>query len=541
MTLGRGRKNYFKNGKVFAFLAFLVFAVYLNSLGNDFVSDDLGTIRDNPLLGKFEYLTYFKFNLRSIIIFFTHQLFGLQPVFYRLSNLLFHFGSSCLIYLLLALSFTSPLPLIAASLFAVHPLLIEGVGWISGGPYSNGAFFLLLSLLTYSLAIKEKRPKLYPLSIISFFLAGLTSQKLIFFPLVLLIYEFCFGNLKSNWKKSLPFWVISGFWGLYVLGLFGARTTTLKTTFYQEPGINNPLIQIPVAIASYLELAFWPKNLTLYHAKTVFTPTEYLLKLAIFILFLVIIGFFFKKDRRVFFWLLFFPLSLLPTLTPLRVGWVVAERYVYLGALGIFVLMAWLIKKIGDLVKNKQVTLALFVFLLLIFSLRTIIRNADWKDADTLWLATAKTSPLSPQNHNNLGDLYSRQGNYEKAIEEFQTAIQLKPNYGDAYHNLGNVYYAIGEDKLAIENYQKAISLNPNLWQSYQNIAAILFKHQEYEAARENLEKAIAINPQNPELYTVLGIFYLSQDEKEMAKETFLKALQLDPENQRAKQLFLSL
>ena len=95
-------------------------------------------------------------------------------------------------------------------------------------------------------------------------------------------------------------------------------------------------------------------------------------------------------------------------------------------------------------------------------SVRTITRNADWKNQDTLWLATAKTSPSSPQNHNNLGDYYGRQGDLEKAAEEFKTAIKLKPNYGDAYHNLANIYHQMGEDDLAIENYRKALSFNPN-------------------------------------------------------------------------------
>ncbi len=74
------------------------------------------------------------------------------------------------------------------------------------------------------------------------------------------------------------------------------------------------------------------------------------------------------------------------------------------------------------------------------------MRNFDWKNQDTLWLATAKTSPSSHQNHNNLGDLYARRGEYEKAVEEFKKAIELKPDYGDAYHNLANVYHQIGKE-----------------------------------------------------------------------------------------------
>ena len=512
-----------QNWKIFVFLAFLVFAVYFNSLGNDFVSDDISAIRDNPDIGKISYLGYFKFNLRSLIIFLTHKIFGLKPAFYRLSNILFHLGSSWIIYLLISFFFSSLVSLITASIFAVHPILTESVTWISGGTYSHPTFFVLLSLLTYIWSMK-KNVKLYLISVSLFFLALLGSQKLIVFPIVLFLYEFCFGKLKTNWQKLIPFWVISGFWTLNLINLLGTRTTVLETVHYQEPGLHNPLIQIPIAITSYLELIFWPKNLTLYHSEMMFSQLEYFLKLVVFILFLGTIAYFFKKDRRIFFWLSFFLITLLPTLTPFKISWVVAERYVYLGTLGIFVLVALAIQKIAEVSKNQKVAYILLAIILFALSTRTIIRNADWKNQDTLWLATAKTSPSSPQNHNNLGDLYARHGDLEKAVKEFKIAIALKPNYGDAYHNLANTYHQLGKNDLAIENYQKALSFNPNLWQSYQNLAAIYFEQEKFNLARQELEKAINVNPQNANLYTNLGIVYLRLGEKQKAKEAFQKA-----------------
>jgi Tfp pilus assembly protein PilF len=532
-----------RNWKILAFLAFLVFVVYLNSLGNDFVSDDIASIRDNALIDQVSF--FWKppdyINLRGFVLFLTKKLFDLNPLFYRLTNILFHLGSVWVIYFLIGLFFSSPLPLITASLFAVHPLLTESITWISGGSYSNGAFFIFSSLLAYVYATRFEKRKVFILSLILFLLATFFSEKLLVFSAALFLYELLFGHLKNNWPKLIPFGLISGFWALYLLGMIGVRSTVLQTTFYQEPGTNNPLIQIPVAITSYLELAFWPKDLTLYHADVVISQTEYLLRLGGFILFLAALAYFFKKNRGVFFWLFFLLISLSPTLTPLRLSWVVAERYVYLGAVGIFVLMAWLIKKIADISQNQKVLFVLLGILLFAFSARTMVRNRDWKNQDTLWLATDKVSPESPQNHNNLGDLYFRRGEPEKAVEEFQTAIKLKPNYGDAYHNLANVYREMGQDDLAIANYQKALSFNPHLWQSYQNIAGIYFGQKNAPLAKENMEKAVAINPQSAELQTNLGLIYLKMGESQKAKELFLKALEIDPNYQRAKEGLLSL
>jgi len=544
--VGFNLKKYLtQNWKALAFLAFLVFTVYLNSLGNNFVSDDIAAIKDNPEIGKVSYFwkpPYFNINLRSLIIFLSHKIFGLNPAFYRLSNILFHLGSVWIIYFLMAGFFSSPVPFFTAGIFAVHPILTEAVTWISGGPYSNATFFILLSFLAYIWSVTNKKIGFYLTSIFLFLLTLLFFGKIIIFPLILFLYEFCFGKLRTNWRRLIPFWAISGFWTLYLIGPLGERVTALETTYYQEPGISNPFIQIPIAITSYLQLIFWPKNLTLYHSEEFyFSQIEYFLRAGVLILFLAAIVYFFKKDRRIFFWLSFFLITLSPNLTPLRISWWVAERYASLAVLGIFVVIGFAILKIGQKFKNQELSWLIFALIILALSGRTIIRNMDWKNEDALWLATAKTSPHSPKNHNNLGDYYSRHGDYQKAIEEFKTAIELMPNYGDAYHNLANAYREIGNNEEAIASYQKALSFNPNLWQSHQNLAARYFEQGEFELTLQELEKAIKINPQNPALYTNLGIVYLQLNEKEKAKEAFQQALLIDPQNQRAKEGLLSL
>jgi len=549
-------KAWFKQNKtVLLLLTFLVLVAYFNSLGNDFVSDDIGAIRDHPHLNKVSYFwkpPYFNMSLRGLIIFLTHKLFGLNPLFYRLSNILFHFDSTWLIFLLTGFFFSSPIPFFTASIFAVHPLLTESITWISGGPYSNGTFFFLLAFLTYILLVTQKKFKLY-LPLLFFYLTLLFSEKFIVFPLILLLYELSLGNLKKNWPKLIPFWLIAGFWSFCLLGLLGPRISALETTFYQEPKIYNPLVQIPIAVTSYLELIFWPKNLTLYHSEMIFSQTQYLVRLGVFILFLALIVYFFKKDRRIFFWLSFFLISLLPTLTPLGISWIVAERYVYLGSIGIFAIVAVAIQRLGTLLtkdtsgmaertpprwtESQTVSLLILVPILVLLSFRTIARNADWKNQDTLWLATAKTSPSSPQNHNNLGDYYGRHGDFQSSIEEFQMAIKLNPRYADAYHNLANTYQQIGEVDKAIENYKKSLEFGSHLWQSHQALAAIFFDQEKYEQALPEIEKAILINPQNSNLYVNLAVVYLKLNDSQNAQNALNTALQLDPQNRQAKEL----
>jgi len=242
---------------------------------------------------------------------------------------------------------------------------------------------------------------------------------------------------------------------------------------------------------------------------------------------------FFKKNKSILFWLLFSLLALSPTLTPFRLNWIVAERYLYLPSLGIFALVGIGLLKFK---KYKGIIIFLFALILVALSARTILRNSDWKNEDNLWIATGKTSPSSPNNHNNLGDVYGRQGDKQKALQEFQTAIALKPNYGDAYHNLANTQRELNQLDKALESYQKALEFNPNLWQSHQNIAAIYFQSKQYGLAMESIQKALVINPKNLNLQVNLGVIYLSLGQKEKAKEIFSAILSIDPQNQIARQ-----
>lgn len=528
-----------KNWLALGILAFLAVAVYLNSLGNDFVADDIPAILENENLGN---LSYYLFNQplnlpRYFLYFLSLKIGGLNPLFYRIYGLVFHLGSVLTIYALISLLHTSSLAFIVASLFAVHPILSEAVVWVSGGVYPQYSFFLLLSLLFYFMSkSRDWSKKYYLASAAIFLLALLTTEKAAILPLIILSFEISTGQVKKIWKKTIPFFTLSGVWVLFVLasGFLGQRVSALQSEYYLEEGMYNPLTQIPVAIASYLQLTIWPDKLTLYHSEMSFSQGQYVVMLLTTLGFLGVLIYTLikKKYHSYFFWLSFFVITLLPTLTPFKIAWIVAERYTYLGMLGLLVVIGFGLQKVGDAIKNTKIAYALLGFLLLTLSARTVVRNRDWKNSDTLWQATAKTSPSSAQNHNNLGDMYARQGDFEKSIEEFKKAIELKADYAGAYHNMANSYREMGIIDQAMENYEKAISLKPDLWQSYQNLTAIYIDRGQLDLAEESIKKAIEIDPENAGLHYNLGIVYLKLEDAPRAQEEFLKARELDPQIQ---------
>lgn len=526
-----------KNRLTLLFLLILVLVTYINSLNNVFLSDDLAEIVNNPNIGNLGFAVGnhpFGF-IRLIFYWLAFHIGGLNPLFFRSINIFFHTGSVFLIYPLFTLTHSKRLGLFVAAIFAVHPAISEAVVWISGGSYPQYTFFFLLSFLFYILS--TKRRLFYLLSLIFYLLSFMSHPQMplslfLIFPL----WELAFGNLKKNWPKTIPFLLLSLAYVLIALGALPERETTLQTTHYQEAGMDNPFLLIPIAITSYFELIFFPRILTLYHSELGFSQIQFAARFLITVVFLVAVLISFKKNRFIFFWSSFFLIALSPTLTPFKLNWIVAERYLYLPILGILTIIGLGLDNLARSFKLKQASYILFITVVVLLSARTIVRNIDWKNEDNLWIATGKTSPSSPNTHNNLGDVYGRRGDKLAALREFQKAIELKPNYGDAYHNLANTYLELSQPDKALENYQNALKFNPTLWQSYQNIAAIYFQQKEYDLAIQNLQKAISINPKNLNLRNNLGIAYLIMGQKDKAKEVFTQVSNIDPNNQIARQ-----
>lgn len=530
-------RNFFKKRLIFfIILAALVFIPYFNSLNNDFVSDDNAIVQNASSWNTNYVLSQFLSVATILPRVFIYKLFGLNPLFFHLLSIFFHLGSVWIAYVLLSLILSPLAGFFAASIFAVHPILTESVTWISGLSYVEYSFFFLLSFLAYILSKINKNKKTYHLSLFVFVLSLLSSEKAAVLFLPFFIFEILFGEIKKNWRKIFPYFFLSLIFIIFAFAKLNQRMTALQTDYYQVHfEIESPLLQIPVAITSYLELIFWPINLTLYHSEMSFSQLNYAIRLLILVVILVYILYSFKKNKFIFFWFSFFVITLLPTLTPFKISWIVAERYVYLGTLGIIAIVAKVFERLTKIKHLKMIIFILFSILITALTIRTFIRNIDWKNENNLWIATGKTSPSSPNTHNNLGDVYGRRGDLNNAVLEFKKAITIKPDYADAYHNLGNTYRVMGKIEDAIMNYQSALKFNPRLWQSYQNLAVIYFDQKQYKLALENMQKTIAINPQDDNLQAELGIIYIQLGKKDVAKGIFIKVLSRDRNNQIAK------
>ncbi len=529
--------KFFKENFVWVMVfACLVFFTYINSVNNDFISDDIGGIV-NQNISSFEYVRE-DFSLNRIDFYLRNKISGLNPAVFRFVNIFTHFLSSVLIFIIFSILINKKTAIFATTIFVIHPILSESIVWISGAGYIMYSFFFFLSFLFFILSKKNKL--FYIFSTFSFLISINFSEKAFILFLIFPLYTFLFENFKKDYKRFMPFIILGSIFAFNSFLYLDKRVENLKYN-YSEATILNPFVQIPIAITSYLELIFWPEKLTLYHSEMSFSSLDFATRGIIFLG--LIIGWIYSygKNKKVFFCLSIFFVALMPFLTPFGISWIVAERYVYLGSVGIFAIVAVFLDKISGYKKYRQLIYTVFIVIIISLSIRTMIRNIDWKNEDNFWIATAKNSPSSPNAHNNLGDVYGRNGDLKGALREFKKAIEIKPNYADAYHNLANTYKDMGNFEEAIKNYNNALSINPYLWQSYQAIAAINFYKQDYDNAIKNLNNAIKINPSNQDLKLNLAIVYLKIGENDLARKIINNTLSIEPNNVKARELMMQI
>ena len=433
------------------------------------------------------------------------------PYAYHATNVLLHVLVSLLVYGLLAHSLRGRGPaLLGALLFAVHPVHVESVAFVSGRTDLLAALFALVSALAWVRVRsgRSRRPALdRAIAYAAFVLACLSKELAYVLPAVLLVWDAAApaGIVGSWWRRNgawIGGWIaclalVSGLrWGLSGtgLGLLGAEQQGGPLT----AAVADPAL-IPSILAGYLRLLVFPWPLRGYYTDQQLMTAGAAL---IWLLALILVAAVAWRAGRGRGWLaalMWVLLFLLPVsgIVPIG-GAALAERYLYLPSAGFVLAVAMLLERVGRSRATRTVRTVAMAALLGVLLWISVDRSRVWRNDIVLYTDLTRTTPNLVSPHYNLGTAYLGQGRFEEAATHLEQAVQLRPDVARFRNNLGLAYLRSGRDADALAALRRAVEIDAGAWEAWDNIGLVLIRAGRLDEGIAACRRSMAIRGDNP-------------------------------------------
>ncbi|MBF0327627.1 MAG: tetratricopeptide repeat protein [Nitrospirae bacterium] len=494
--------NFLKHQDLFFCIlaVFIVFFVYANSLNNGFVWDDTNVIVTNPALRgpafdvfnridntrDYEMLPYYR-PLTIFTFMVEERMYGLNPAFMHLVNILLHSINALLVYIL-ARSFISQnyVAFLASLLFAVHPVNTETVNFIA---VRNNLLSCLCVLSAYLLCRKSIIADRLHIAFAgaSFFMAGLFSKEttIMVFPFIIALE---FAALRANAFRAFVRPIVRLIPYVFALIFYlGMRWLTLSNLgiqtsiipgfgaeklqgFYKIPDLWSRLFDNIYIIPRYLMTVVWPTALSPRYSIPESFSDLFLELCAAWICIIAMLFWLMTRGRSkttifglswlIAFWMPVSGLVMFPSAQ-------MADRYMYIPAIGVWLIVSDQIGRLYFSVKDShKYFISVVVILLLLLAGLTVKRNMDWKSDITLFGRFVEQYPNDAYSHLGLGDAYFGERNIDSryldlAEPEYKKALALKPVLPGAHTNLGYIRLAKGDYEGAVHYYTIALGGYP--------------------------------------------------------------------------------
>jgi tetratricopeptide (TPR) repeat protein len=552
-------------------LALATLAVFLPVARQGFVNyDDSDYVSENPHVQsglKWENIIWaFKTGHASNwhpVTWLSHmldcQLFGQKAGPQHLISVGFHIANTLLLFVLLR-RMTGALwrSALVAALFALHPLHVESVAWISERKDVLSAFFFLLTLWAYVRYVECRRQKaegsntehatrhtphataFYLLSLFLFALGLMSKPMLVTLPFVLLLLDcwplqrFHIENQQSKIKNLLPLL-------LEKLPFFAlAALSSLITFIVQRKGgaVSTSLslgVRIANALVSYIRYIgklFWPKNLSVLYPYPGHWPAWQVIVSAV--LLLAVSGAVILAARKRP-WLavgwLWFCGTLVPVIGLVQVGiQSMADRYTYVPSIGLFIMLAWGLDELVPVRPWRSSALAIgTASLLAACAFLTERQIRFWRDSEALFRHAVRVTRDNYLAYNNLGFYLSGQGRSAEAMENYRLSLKINPAYEDALNNLG--YALAGQKKYseAIPLYEAALRIRPNHAEVHNNLGNALSETGKIDDAINHYLIVLRQKPDHADAHNNLGIALAMKGKLDEAIAHFHEAIRCKP------------
>jgi len=546
------RRIFSSRGRALVFavvLAAVTIFAYRPAWHGGFLWDDDAYIINNELLTAANGWQRIWFSLDSPSQYFPftystfrleHALWGLNTTGYHWVNLLLHVGNALLVWAVLA-RLKVPGSWLAAAIFALHPVQVESVAWITERKNVLMGFFFLLTLLAW-IAFADERTRrrwiFYCLALICYVLAlsakatACTLPAALFLILWLQKRPITMGRLI----QIVPFIVLGVGMGLLALWWERYHQGTNRDVFTFLGPIERILVASR-AVWFYLSKLFWPSNLTFIYPRWNISPAhvvDYIWLLAGVAAGVAI--YFLRRyvGRSVEVAAAFFVATLIPVLGFIMLFTFrytfVADHYQYLACIGPIALASAGIVTLSDRFTHyRAVIVSAALLVVASFGTLTWRQAATYSDIETLWRTTLARNPECWMAHTNIGIVFLQQGKIDDAIAHYRLALQMQPDSWDAEYNLGTALVAKGQVDDAILHCERAVGMRPTDPDAQVSLGNALFAKGRIDEAIAHYQKAITAQPDHFLARYSLGHALLEKGELEGAIQVCRSALLLRP------------
>jgi tetratricopeptide (TPR) repeat protein len=494
------------------------------------------------------------------------ELFGLRPGAHHAVSLLLHVVNALLLVLVLrALTGAWWRSLLVGALFALHPLRVESVAWISERKDVLSGLFFLLTIEAYRRWTLRPGAWRYALVCAGLVLGLMAKPMLVTLPFVLLLLDvWPLGRLAglpaSAWApgatvapppaRGLP-WsaLLREKWPLFLLAAASAVVTFLvqqKSGAVVAAALIGPgrrLANALTAHAWYVAQTFWPRHLTVFYLLDRAVPAAALVlgaAAAAAGLAAVTVLAVRQARRRPYLavgWLWFVGM-LVPVIGLVQVGrQAYADRYTYLPGIGLLLIVAW---GLGELVagsrRRRAAGVALAVVALAALAVATARQVARWRDTRTLFTYTLGFAPDNPIAHQNLGDVLLKEGRVEPAIAQYEAVLRVAPDFQDAYNKLGSALGATGRFDEAVARLRQGLALGENP-EIRHNLGFARHRQGRLDEAIAEYEAVLRLNPDHALALVHLAAALQERGRPAEAEEPLRRALRLRPADTEARRL----
>jgi len=545
-----------KDKKIILFIISITVAIYYRAIFNGFVNWDDGVyVYNNPFIRavnikffKWAFLHSYAANWHPLT-WLTHaidyKIWGINPVGHHLMNVVLHVINSVLVFFIVKWIMSKHyngnnekerfhifVPLLVAILFAIHPLHVESVAWISERKDVLCGFFYLLAVKFYMDYI-ESRSKVIYFSVFLFSLLALMSKAMaITLPLVFLLIDwFVFSrqDIKKVFVEKIPFFFLSMIAALIAIA---TQQSGGALAGLNEVALSYRLIVPLRGYGFYIIKTLFPVKLIPlypYPSDISIANSEIAIYIFVFVLsaLIVFIVAMYNKQKLIGAFL-YYLITLLPVIGFVQVGGQsVADRYMYLPSIGLFLLLSLFIVYI---LKYDKIIITATIAITVVCAVSSYKQIGFWKNGATLWAREITVMPSYSPGYTYLAEYYLNENKFDRAAMFVEKAMQIPPYTPEPLFIRGQIFFKLGMYKKALSDLTESIRIS--LYEDsrfFLTRADVFLKMGMPDKALSDLEKAISLDSYNPEFYYKKAIILRQLDRFDDAKKAIQKAIEIIP------------